>query len=332
MQDIRMKQVDVFTTKPFSGNPAGVVTEAESLSSETMQAIASEMNLAEVAFVTLPSHEGALFRVRFFTQSEEFDLSGHALIAACFALLEEGRIPLENGVTKILFETRAGLVRLDVHYRAGVPAGAVRLDAANGAILSIGGAAAGVLEKIMLHQTVKRHRPADVAAREIAGYCGIDEGEITRTGLPLEIVTTALEQLIIPVLHKETIRDMNPDLIKLGLMNRRHGIHTNHLFSLEVFTSDCTAYLRHFAPALGMWEDPASGTAAAALTSYLLRHGVLASGNLVVEQGKDVDNLARIVVEGADPDDPSAEMRIGGLAVTTIERRIDVEAGELVVR
>jgi predicted PhzF superfamily epimerase YddE/YHI9 len=332
MQDITMKQIDVFTTTPFAGNPAGVVTEAEALPSETMQAIAAEMNLSEVAFVTLPSREEALFRVRFFTQSEEFDLSGHALIASCFALLEEGRIPLEAGVTKTLFETRAGLIRLDIHYEAGIPAGASRLGVENGTIVSIDGTPAGVLEKIMLHQTVKRHRPSNVSIREIAGYCGIDEGEITRTGLPLEIVTTGLEQLMIPVLHKETIRDMNPDLIKLGIMNRTYGIHTNHLFSLDVFTPDCTAYLRHFAPALGMWEDPASGTAAAALTSYLLRHGVVTSGNLVVEQGKETDNLARIIVEGADPDDPTAEMRIGGLAVTSISRRIGIEAGELVVR
>ncbi len=331
MADLIMKQVDVFTTTPFAGNPAGVVTEAETLSGETMQRIAAEMNLAETTFVTLPSQEGALFRVRFFTQSEEFDLSGHALIASCFAMIEEGRIPLEDGVTKALFETRAGFVQLDIHYMQGVPAGASRLGVENGAIISIGGRPSGVLEKIMLHQTVKQHRPSNVPAQEIAKYCGIDTSEITRTGLPLEIISTGLEQLMIPVLHKETIRDMNPDLIKLGLMNRRYGIQTNHLFSLDVFTPDCTAYLRHFAPALGMWEDPASGTAAAGLTSYLLRHGVLTSGNLIVEQGKDTENLARIIVEGANPDDPAAEMRVGGLAVTSITRRIGVETGEIVV-
>ncbi len=332
MQDITMKQVDVFTTTPFAGNPAGVVTEAEPLSSETMQAIAAEMSLSEIAFVTLPSLEGALFRVRFFTQSDEFDLSGHALIASCHALIEEGRIPLENGMTKALFETRAGLVRLDIHYAAGAPACAPRGGAARASIVSVNGKPAGELEKIMLHQAIRGHRPSNVSAQEIAKYCGIDSSEITRTGLPLEIVSTGLEQLMIPVLHKETIRDMNPDLIKLGLMNSRYGIHTNHLFSLDVYTSDCTAYLRHFAPAIGVWEDPASGTAAAGLTSYLLRHGVVTSGNLVVEQGKDTDSLARIIVEGADPDDPSAEMRIGGLAVTSITRRISLETGELVVR
>ena len=332
MQDILMKQIDVFTTTPFAGNPAGVIIEGEALPAEAMQAVAAETNLSEIAFITLPTHEEALCRIRFFTQSEEFDLSGHALIASCYALIEEGRIPLEDGVTKALFETGAGLIRLDIHYTPEIFGGVSRLGPERGSIISINGKTAGLLEKIMLHQAIKGHRVSNVSAGEIAKYCGIDVNEIKRTGLPLEIISTGLEQLMIPVLHKEAIRDMNPDLIKLGLMNRRCGVHTNHVFSLDVFSSDCTAYLRHFAPAIGVWEDPASGTAAAGLASYLLRHGVVTSGNLIVEQGKDTDSLARIIVEEGDPDDPAAPMRIGGLAVTSITRRICQEAGELIVR
>jgi len=328
MQNLVMKQVDVFTTTPFSGNPAGVITEADSLSSEMMLTIAGEMNLSETTFITLPSSDQALFRIRFFTPTEEVDLSGHAMIASCYALIEDGRIPLEDGVTKVLFETRAGIVQLDVHFRRGVPA---RIEGEAGSALSIAGKTGGVLEKIMLHHRVKRHRPSNVAAPEIARILGFDAAEIQRTGLPLEIVSTGLEQLMIPVSHKETIRDMNPDLIKLGLMNRASGIHTNHTFALDTFRGDSTVYMRHFAPALGMWEDPASGTAAAGLASYLLRHGVITTGNMIIEQGKDIDNLARTLVEACDAEDPMGEMRVGGLAVTSITRSIRVESGELVV-
>jgi trans-2,3-dihydro-3-hydroxyanthranilate isomerase len=326
MQGTIMKQVDVFTTNPFSGNPAGVITEADALSSEQMLAIANEMNLSETTFITLPSTDGALFRIRFFTPSEEVSLSGHAIIASCYALVEDGRIPLEDGVTKALFETKAGIIQLDIHFARGAAA------ARNGGVvMTIGGVEAGVLEKIMLHQSVKRYRASNVPVPEIAKTLGLEVGEIHRTGLPLEIISTGLEQLMIPVLHKETIHDMNPDLIKLGLMNRKTGIHTNHVFALDTYTADCVAYMRHFAPALGMWEDPASGTAAAALASYLLRHGVVTSGNMIIEQGKDPANLARILVEPLDSEDPLGEMRIGGLAVTSITRTIRIENGELVV-
>jgi trans-2,3-dihydro-3-hydroxyanthranilate isomerase len=326
MQGMVMKQVDVFTTTPFGGNPAGVITEADALSSDQMLAIAGEMNLSETTFVTLPSIDGALFRIRFFTPSEEVRLSGHALIASCFALVEDGRIPLEDGVTKALFDTKAGVVQVDIHFTKGAAA-----PRNAGVAMTIAGVEAGVLEKIMLHQSIKRHRPSSVPAQDIAKTLGLDPVEIHRSGLPLEIISTGLEQLMIPVMHKETIRDMNPDLIKLGLMNRKTGIHTNHVFALDTYSEDCVAYMRHFAPALGMWEDPASGTAAAGLASYLLRHGVVTSGNMIIEQGKDVSSLARILVEPLDAGDPSGEMRIGGLAVTSITRRIGIENGELVV-
>ncbi len=326
MQNIVMKHVDVFTTNPFSGNPAGVVTEADSLSSDQMLAIAAELNLSETTFVTLPSTDEALYRIRFFTPIEEIDLSGHAIIASCYALIEDGRVPLDDGVTKAVFETRAGLIQLDIHFRRGAA------DAgAGGAVLAIKGADSGVLEKIMLHQTVRRHRPSNVPVQDVAKILGLDPADIRRTGLPLEIISTGFEQLMIPVARKETIHDMNPDLIKLGLMNRALGIDTNHVFAVDTYSPDCVAYMRHFAPALGMWEDPASGTAAAGLISYLLRHGVVTAGSMIIEQGKEIDALARILVETADSADPTSEMKIGGLAVTSITRTVGIENGVLVV-
>lgn len=331
MQNLMVKQVDVFTTKPFSGNPAAVITEADCLTSETMLTIAGEMNLAETTFVTLPSTDGALFRIRYFTPSEEVSLSGHATIAACYALLEDGRIPLEDGMTKIFFETRAGKIQVDVHFRIATSTDATKEAARGGAVLTIKGGETGILEKIMMYQPVTRHRPSTISTPDVAKILGIDPEEIQRTGLPLEVISTGLEQLMVPVLHKETIRDMNPDLIKLGLMNKRTGLHTNHVFSLDTFHEDCVAYLRHFAPALGMWEDPASGTAAAGLATYLLRHGVVTSGNMIMEQGREIENLARILVESPNPEEPTDVMLIGGVAVTSITRTITVEAGEVAI-
>jgi predicted PhzF superfamily epimerase YddE/YHI9 len=331
MQKFVVRQVDVFTTKPFGGNPAGVITEADSLLSETMLKIAGEMNLAETTFVMLPSSDEALFRIRYFTPSEEVDLSGHATIASCFTLLEDGRIPLNDGVTKVFFETRAGNIQIDIHFRKTSAAEAAAGDPRGGAVLNIKGNAAGILEKIMMYQPVKAHRPSTVPAQDVAKILGIDVSEIQRTGLPLEIISTGLEQLMVPVLHRETIRDMNPDLIKLGLMNKRAGIHTNHVFSLEPFSADCVAYLRHFAPVLAVWEDPASGTAAAGLATYLYRHGVVTSTEMIVEQGREEDNLARIIVENPDLEEFTGVVRVGGLAVTSTTRTIGVEEGEVIV-
>jgi PhzF family phenazine biosynthesis protein len=118
---------------------------------------------------------------------------------------------------------------------------------------------------------------------------------------------------------------MRPDLIKLSLLNKRYGIDTNHIFSLDTFEPESTTYSRHFAPKLGMWEDAATGTAAASLGTYLMRHGVTASGTMLMEQGKDEKRLARILVEIDESDKSYSVAGIGGLAVTSISRTVKID-------
>lgn len=78
----RIYQVDSFTRKKFSGNPAGVVLDADGLSEAQMQAIARELNNSETAFVLAPEADDHDVRVRFFTPTTEVPSCGHATIAA----------------------------------------------------------------------------------------------------------------------------------------------------------------------------------------------------------------------------------------------------------
>jgi predicted PhzF superfamily epimerase YddE/YHI9 len=326
MSRLKIRQVDAFTTTPFSGNPAGVITDADGIASRDMLMIAGEMSLAETSFVTMPSRPDAMFRIRFFTPTEEVDLSGHVTIASCFALIEEGRIEPGRGVTTIPFETRVGIIPVDIHFSEGA-----RDGAPGGIRMELPGGTGGTLHKIMMQQAITGTRKATVPTGEIAAILGVDAGEITGTGLPVEIVSTGLDQLLVPLKHKEKILNLHPDLIKLGLMNKKYGIHTNHIFSLDTYSEECISYARHFAPALGMWEDPATGTAAAGLGVYLFRHGISASETMVMEQGKEMPGLARILVEVQDADNGRGLVRIGGLAVTSIFRTLNIEAGSVSV-
>jgi predicted PhzF superfamily epimerase YddE/YHI9 len=331
MQHITVKQVDAFTTRPFCGNPAGVITEADGLSRDMMQKIAGEMNLSETAFVSMAETEDTLFRIHFFTPSEEVDLSGHVTIATCFALVEEGRIPLENGVTKMFLDTNIGRLPVDIYFQRSSELGAPA-DGDEGTVpLVVDGITIGSLEKIMMHQPIKGFRPSNVPIGEISAILGIDEDEIFGSGLPLEIVSTGLSQLMVPVKRKETVLSMNPDLIKLALMNKKVGIDTNHIFTLDTFNTESVSYSRHFAPAVGMWEDPATGTAAAGLGTYLIRHGVVTSCSMVMEQGKEIDSLANILVEVDEAAGEISSVQIGGLAVTSITRTIQLESGEVII-
>jgi PhzF family phenazine biosynthesis protein len=326
MRNLVVKQVDAFTTHPFGGNPAGIITNGDGLHSDEMMKIAAEMNLSETAIVTMPESLDTDFRVRFFTPSEEVDLSGHVLIAATWALLEDGRIQVHNGVTTVNMGTNAGRIAVDLtFYSTDSPeTGSDRVALRNGL-------ACGELHRIMMHQTIKDHSPASIPVAEIAGILGIDPSEISGTGLPMEIISTGLDQLMVPVKSKETILDLNPDLIKLGLSNKKNGIHTNHIFSTDTFSEDCASYSRHFAPAVGMWEDPGTGTAAAGLGNYLLRHGIVTSGEMIMEQGNDSSNLARILVEVDESTLHEGSTRIGGLAATSISREISLESGTVTV-
>lgn len=331
MHTLIMKQVDAFTTKPFSGNPAGVITEADGVTLEMMQKIASEMNLSETAFVTMPESDNTMFRLRFFTPIEEVDMSGHVTIAVCYALIEEGRIPLTDGVTKIYLGTNIGAMPIDIHFTSAEHRTQSTGELENAVRLIVNGTNIGTLEKIMMHQPIQNHYPSSIPIESIASILGIDEGEIRRTGLPLEVISTGLDQLMIPVQNKETILNMHPDLIKLGLMNRAHGIQTNHVFTLDTFHDDCVAYARHFAPAVGLWEDPGTGTASAGLGTYLLRHGIITHGAMVMEQGMEMDCLTRILVEIDESGDESHSAWIGGVAITSLTRTIEVTSSEIVI-
>jgi PhzF family phenazine biosynthesis protein len=326
MRNLVIKQVDAFTTRPFGGNPAGVITNGDSLRPEEMMKIAGEMNLSETAIITLPESVDTDFRLRFFTPSEEVDLSGHVVIAATWALLEEERIQVSEGVTTIAMGTNVGRITVDLlFYSTDSPeTGSDRIALRNGLVC-------GELHRIMMHQSITNHSPSSIPASEIADILGIDVSEISGTGLPMEIVSTGLDQLMIPVRSKETILELNPDLIKLGLSNKKHEIQTNHIFCTDTFSEDCVTYSRHFAPAVGMWEDPGTGTAAAGLGNYLLRHGIVTSGEMIMEQGNDSSSLARILVEVDESTLGADSARIGGLAVTSISREISLESGNVVI-
>src|SRR6202051_2189677 len=115
-------QLDVFTDKPLAGNPLAVVTDGDGLSSRQMQAIAREMNLSETVFVQKPTGNRALARLRIFTTTRELSLAGHPVIGTWFLLAELGVVPAQEGSVHVLQQTGAGVLPVDIAFRAGRPA------------------------------------------------------------------------------------------------------------------------------------------------------------------------------------------------------------------
>src|SRR5512138_1432678 len=108
----RFKQVDVFTSEPYFGNPVAVILEAEGLSSESMQRIAAWTNLSETTFVLPPTSPEADYRLRIFTPKGELPFAGHPTIGSAHAVLESGVVrPDSSGMVQ---ECGAGLLPLRV--------------------------------------------------------------------------------------------------------------------------------------------------------------------------------------------------------------------------
>ena len=109
MASLRFKQVDVFTDKPFLGNPVAVVIGAEELDAQAMQRIACWTNLSETTF--LLKSTAADYRLRIFTPRQELPFAGHPTIGSAHAALESGFVSRKR---KLVQECGAGLIELSV--------------------------------------------------------------------------------------------------------------------------------------------------------------------------------------------------------------------------
>ena len=112
MSVVAFKQVDVFTSQAFKGNPVAVIMDASTLTSEQMQAIANWTNLSETTFVLPATDSQADYQVRIFTPQSELPFAGHPTIGTAYALLEAGIVTAKEG--KLVQQCGAGLVTLTV--------------------------------------------------------------------------------------------------------------------------------------------------------------------------------------------------------------------------
>jgi PhzF family phenazine biosynthesis protein len=115
MTRLPFKQVDVFTGKPFFGNPVAVVIGAGSLETAQMQRIAAWTNLSETTFLLKPTQAGADYRLRIFTPRQELPFAGHPTVGSAHAALESGFAKARNG--KLRQECGAGVLDLSLEER-----------------------------------------------------------------------------------------------------------------------------------------------------------------------------------------------------------------------
>lgn len=300
---LKAKRLSAFTGEPYGGNPAWVVLGAEGLDGETMQTLARELNpLSDTAFVQIESSQDADLKIKFFSQSGEIGFSGHATVASYFALSEENIFPLVEPITSIRQQTKSGIQYVELR---------VKDNLVSRATVALGG------PKFINNEY-------NVTA--IARMLGVGSKEITEAGLPIDCVSTGFYNIIIPVKSLSQLFDLRPDFSLIEKFCSRLGVAGLLVFCLETVESDDSAHSRHFAPAVGINEDPVSGGASASLGCYLVKHRLIPLdrfNRIIIEQGQ-----GKVYVHVQLYKEQIASVKVGGQAVITFEGNILVPGSQ----
>lgn len=293
--EVIIYQVDAFTDKPFNGNPAGVVPDARGLSDEHMQKIATEMNLSETAFV-FPVEDNK-FKVRFFTPECEVDLCGHATIAAFYTLAHKGYINgLDDGVSKVHQKTKAGELAVDIYYLNGQ------------------------VDKIMMYQGKPKSISVIEDYQTICECLNIDISDIGLKGFEImpEVVSTGLPDIILPLRNKKVLDNLTINYDLLSSYSKKMGVSGIHAFTIDYDSDHIEIWSRNFAPAVGINEEAATGTANGALTYYLTKNDVINEVKLSVNQGQSLGRPSLIDCE-IESTNNDYIIKVGGKATIVLE-------------
>lgn len=296
-RSIKIFQVDAFTQKLFTGNPAGVVLGAEALSDEEMLAIARELNNGDTAFVLPPEDGDHDMRVRFFTPRTESSFVGHATIATQYVLSE-----VEGAPRRLRQRQKAGLV--DVEIRGSGP-----------------------------NRRIAVRQPAPVLGRELnerERLAVLDALALSSADLDprceMRIVGSAGNRLLIGVRSVKQLRQLKPDFNRLTTLSAQLGASGHFVFTMESGIEGCLTQSRMFCPAIGVPEDPVSGNAHGLLGAYLLHHGLLQrEGNqakFAGAQGQFMNRPGQVDVELEFDDGNLAGVWIIGSAAMVFETTI----------
>ena len=232
--------VDAFTSEPFGGNPAGVVLlDGDFPNERLMQQVAAELRYSETAFV----QQNGLreFTVRYFTPAGEVDLCGHATIAAFHVLWLKGLLRNDRPIVN---HTLAGDLMVMIE------------------------------DQVMMQMAAPRVLQTPIEPEQLQRVMA---GGVTTvwSDMPIEIVSTGLPDIILPVGSVDNLNALQPDMAALAELSRELDVTGVHAFALS--DDGYTAHVRNFAPLYGIPEESATGTANAALTHYLQRRGLIAA-------------------------------------------------------
>ena len=282
--------VDVFARERYTGNQLAVVESEGTTGDGEMQAIAREMNYSETTFIK--SREDP-YRVRIFTPEAEVPFAGHPTLGTAHVVRER---VADGRPEEVTLELNVGEVPVEVRERDG-------------------------RETLWMTQQPPEFGD-ELDHGRLAGVLGLSADRLD-TDWPVQVVSTGLPTILVPLVDRGALTDIDPDREAYDDLTGDREAKLVHAFCADPRDPGNDLAVRMFAPAYGVPEDPATGSANGCLAAYLARHAYFGSGvvDARVEQGHEVGRPSLLYLAATDRGD-DVRVEVGG-------RVVDVARGEL---
>lgn len=291
---------DVFTGERLAGNPLAVVFDGTGLTDQRMQAIAGEFNLSETVFVRPPGNPAHAASLRIFTPGRELPFAGHPTVGAAVALAERQHGEADIDLVSVLEET-VGPVRCAIRLEKGKPSFA---------------------EFDLPRASERVEVPLDPQA--VADALCISAADIGFENHGLSLWSAGVPFVMVPVRDLSVAGSVRFDPQRWIAAVAAAGAVSAYVYCRGGIDHRASFHARMFAPDLGIAEDPATGSAVAAMSGAIRHFDGLAPGHhaLTIEQGVEMGRASRIHLHIESGRHGIDHARIGGEAVKIAEGRL----------
>ncbi len=292
----RYVTADVFTDRMFGGNPVAVVLDAAGLSAAQMQAVAVEFGYSETTFALPPRDPSHAAGVRIFTPSREVPFAGHPNVGTAFVLARDMAARGEGVPDRLVFEEAAGLVPVE--------------------LLRDGDAVAG--GELTAPEPLSRR--AQVPAARAAACLSLAAMDVRADAHAPQVVSVGLPFLVVELATRNALRRAKPDRAAYDGLLPLDGATAVYAYTRDIGADAAEAgtdvQARMFTPR--MTEDPATGSATAAVTALLAELQGEAELRLRVGQGVDMGRPSLLLAR-AGRQEGAMIAYVGGRCVTAME-------------
>ena len=269
--------LDVFSNRPLAGNQLAVFEDAEDIPEHLLQALAREIGFSETVYLTA-GHDGADVAMRIFTPASEVPFAGHPTLGAAITYAAQ------TGATDVRLRTGRGII--DVAVAPGA-----------------GGSCRGSMSQPIPTVSTAPQAEAILAALGVS-----------RSELPVMVYDNGIAHVYVVLASPPHVAALRPDFQALSELA---GAIDGALVGFNVLAGSGSRWkTRMFAPAAGVPEDPATGSAAGPLALHLARHGLIDWGQeITIEQGAELGRPSELLASAALTENRVGPITVSGHAV-----------------